>query len=87
MPVLKKKFRSADGFKTVSRHQYINIILALNHFNFQNIFNCYCQLLLILHFSNLFMITGDRSSTVVKVACYKSEGRWFDPGWCQWILH
>ena len=22
---------------------------------------------------------GDRSSTVVKVLCYKSEGRWFDP--------
>ena len=23
--------------------------------------------------------TGDRGSTVVKVLCYKSEGRWFDP--------
>ena len=22
---------------------------------------------------------GDRSSTVVKVLCYKSEGRWLDP--------
>ena len=22
--------------------------------------------------------------TVVKVLCYKSEGRWFDPTWCQW---
>jgi len=21
-------------------------------------------------------------STVVKVLCYKSEGRWFDPSWC-----
>ena len=30
---------------------------------------------------------GDRSSTVVKVLCYKSEGRWFDPSWCQWIFH
>jgi len=19
--------------------------------------------------------------------CYKSEGRWFDPRWCQWIFH
>jgi len=19
--------------------------------------------------------------------CYKSEGRWFDPSWCQWIFH
>jgi hypothetical protein len=26
---------------------------------------------------------GDRGSTVVKVLCYKSEGRWFDSKWCQ----
>jgi hypothetical protein len=26
---------------------------------------------------------GDRVSTVVKVLRYKSEGRWFDPRWCQ----
>jgi len=30
--------------------------------------------------------SGDRGSTVVKVLCYKSEGRWFDPNWCQWIF-
>ena len=30
---------------------------------------------------------GDRGSTVFKVLCYKSEGRWFDPSWCQWIFH
>ena len=30
---------------------------------------------------------GDRDSTVVKVLCYNSEGRWFDPSWCQWIFH
>jgi len=30
---------------------------------------------------------GDRSGTVVKVLCYKSEGRWFDPSWCHWIFH
>jgi len=29
----------------------------------------------------------DRGSTVVKVLCYKSEGSWFDPSWCQWIFH
>jgi len=28
---------------------------------------------------------GDRGSTLVKVLCYKSEGRWFDPS-CQWIF-
>ena len=31
-------------------------------------------------------VCGDRGSTVVKVLCYNSEGRWFDPSWCQWIL-
>ena len=30
---------------------------------------------------------GDRGSTVVKALCYKSEDRWFDPSWCQWIFH
>ena len=33
------------------------------------------------------LCSGDRGSTVVKVVCYKSEGRWFDPSWCQWIFH
>ena len=31
-----------------------------------------------------FPIWGDRGGTVVKVLCYKSEGRWFDPRWCHW---
>ena len=22
----------------------------------------------------------------LNVLCYKSEGRWFDPSWCQWIF-
>ena len=30
---------------------------------------------------------GDCSSTVVKALHYKSEGRWFDPNWYQWIFH
>jgi len=32
------------------------------------------------------IIIRDRGGTVVKVLCYKSEGRWFDPSWCQWIF-
>jgi len=28
--------------------------------------------------------TEDRGGTVVKLLCYKSEGRWFDPSWCHW---
>jgi len=35
----------------------------------------------------LFILDGDRGSTVVKVLCYKSEGRWFDPSECQWNFH
>ena len=31
--------------------------------------------------------TVPRCSTVVKVLCYKSEGRWFDPSWYQWIFY
>jgi len=26
--------------------------------------------------------SGNRGGTVVKVLCYKSEGRWFNPSWC-----
>jgi len=29
--------------------------------------------------SGFYYFNGDRGSTVVKVLCYKSEGRWFDP--------
>ena len=31
--------------------------------------------------------SGDHGSTVVKVLCYKSEGHWFNPSWCQWIFY
>jgi len=31
-----------------------------------------------------FILKGDRGGTVVKVLCYKSEGRWFDSSWCHW---
>jgi len=30
---------------------------------------------------------GDSGSTVIKVLYYKSEVRWFDPSWCQYIFH
>jgi len=42
----------------------------------QNIFPFY--------FTGLYTETGDRCSTVVKVLCYKSDGRWFDSSWCHW---
>jgi hypothetical protein len=34
------------------------------------------------HLLPILLIYGDRSSTVVNVLRYKSEGRWFDPRWC-----
>ena len=37
-----------------------------------------------IFFKGYWLIFGDRGSTVVKVLCYKSEGRWFDPSWCHW---
>ena len=30
------------------------------------------------NYTILHTVEGDRGSTVVKVLCYKSEGRWFD---------
>jgi len=40
--------------------------------------------LFIYELINARMYVGYRGSTVVKVLCYKSEGRWFDPRWCHW---
>ena len=34
--------------------------------------------------NTLKVIMGDRGGTVVKVLCYKLEGRWFDSRWCHW---
>jgi hypothetical protein len=39
------------------------------------------------YFCLIYFTLGDRGSTVVKVLCYKSDGRWFDPRWRQWIFH
>jgi hypothetical protein len=39
------------------------------------------------HLANVLGKTGDRGGTVIKVLCYKLEGRWFDPRWCNGIFH
>jgi len=31
-----------------------------------------------------YTCNGDRGGAVVKVLCYKSESRWFDPSWYRW---
>ena len=41
----------------------------------------------VLQFIRGYLQDVDRGSIVVKVLCYKSEGRWFDTSWCQWIFH
>jgi len=59
----------------VTAHLQLNILLLL------------LLLLLLLckvEIDSLFLLLGDRGSTVVKVLCYKSEGRWFDPSWRHW---
>jgi len=35
----------------------------------------------------IYIYIEDRSCTEAKVLCYKLEGCWLDPGWCQWIFH
>ena len=39
---------------------------------------------LIKHFYIVLCCNGDCGCTVVKLLCYKLEGRWFDPSWCHW---
>jgi hypothetical protein len=40
-----------------------------------------------MKFSNSPISEEDIGSTVVKVPCYKSEGRWFHHSWCHCIFH
>jgi hypothetical protein len=44
----------------------------------------YLNSLYIREYFTILSICRDRGSTVVKVLCYKSEGRLFEPSWCQW---
>ena len=47
----------------------------------------YVSMYVRMYLAYVCLYVGDRVSTVVKVLCYKSEGRWFDPSLCQWIFH
>ena len=55
----------------------LHIVQALTQY--QNIISRMKQTTRIYITCVTFLISGDRGSTVVKVLCYKSEGRWFDP--------
>ena len=41
--------------------------------------NIYMCMYVYIHIYIYIYIYGDRGSTVVKVLCYKSEGRWLNP--------
>jgi hypothetical protein len=45
--------------------------------------NKYCEFYYLSCWGPLMVGTAD-GGTVVKVLCYKSEGRWFDSRWCHW---
>jgi hypothetical protein len=40
-----------------------------------------------IDFMLVFLVVGDRGSTVVKVLCYKSKDRWFVPNGVTGIFH
>ena len=58
--------------------------LTLKHKRIKIKTHLLCKLL-ILYKRKVYILSTplkmDRGSTVVKVLCYKSEGRWFDPTW------
>jgi len=64
--------------------------LIKNHCIGAQLYVCVCVWCMCVFFSpspGILGRYGDRGGTVVKVLCYKSKGRWFDPRLCQWIFH
>ena len=60
------------------------LLFYLNIFRLINSWTTSKDLFFSIHIGKM---EGGRDSTVVKVLYYNSEGRWFDPSWCQWIFH
>ena len=71
------KNRAADDICSRPHGNIIHILL---------IRNCKRSSALYIYIYIYIYIYGDRGGTVVKVLCYKSESRWFDPSWCQCIF-
>ena len=46
--------------------------------------HCHKSLIFMIVYCNVLLSGVDCRSTVVKVLCYKSEGRWFDSRWYHW---
>ena len=51
---------------------------------FQDVCSLSLSNICITSFKSVKVVTRDRSGTVVKVLCYKLEGRRFDPSQCYW---
>ena len=73
MGISKKKTDVFKSLVIIITYRIIIIIIIINAY-------CSCT---IKADNNYY---GDRGSTVVKVLCYKPEGRWFDPSWCHWNI-
>jgi hypothetical protein len=71
-----------SGSKYGDTREEKKIILITFYTYFLSVINVcrYCIQLLIVRITTLL------KRVVVKVLCYKSEGRWFDPRWCQWVF-
>jgi hypothetical protein len=54
-------------------------VLRQLHRYIQSEFSTECDLVLLSSISSTLSLPLDRGNTEVKVLCYKSEGRWFDP--------
>jgi len=48
---------------------------------------CHVEVMFFKLVKKVLCLCGDRGSTVVKVLCYKSVGRWFNPRSCRWLFH
>jgi len=46
--------------------------------------NVYFSITSYIYIYIIYIYSKERGGTVVKVLCYKSEGRWFDSSWCHW---
>ena len=86
--IAEPRYRAISFVMSVSVRPYGTTGFPLNTFSRNLIFQCFFQksiekvkVLLRSDKNNVYSAckVADRSSTVIKMLCYKSEGRWFDP--------
>jgi len=76
---------------TRQKNSYLSYIFVLvpndgfvNKLKHVQVFTVTNKQMSVLYYIINIVCLGDHSGTVVKVLCYKSEGRWFDLSWCHW---